>query len=134
MRLGIVCSRFNEDITGRMKKAALATAAKLGARVASIVEVPGAFDTPYAVQLMLRKKGVDAVAVIGAVVKGETDHDVLITTVAAERLAVLSLKFGKPVALGIIGPNATGRQAQARAEEYAERAVRTALALGKIKA
>ncbi|HII65636.1 TPA: 6,7-dimethyl-8-ribityllumazine synthase, partial [Candidatus Woesearchaeota archaeon] len=51
MRLGIVCSRFNEDITGRMKKAALATAAKLGARVASIVEVPGAFDTPYAVQL-----------------------------------------------------------------------------------
>ncbi|HII65628.1 TPA: 6,7-dimethyl-8-ribityllumazine synthase, partial [Candidatus Woesearchaeota archaeon] len=88
--------------------------------------------TPYAVQLMLRKKGVDAVAVIGAVVKGETDHDVLITTVAAERLAVLSLKFGKPVALGIIGPNATERQAQARAEEYAERAVRTALALGKM--
>lgn len=134
MRLGIVCSRFNEDITGKMKRAALATAAKLGVRVASIMEVPGAFDTPYAVQLMLQKKNVDAVAVIGAVVKGETDHDVLVTTVAAEQLAGLSLKFKKPVTLGIIGPNTTERQAQARAEGYAERAVEAALALGKMRA
>ena len=133
MKLGIVCARFNEGITKRMKKAALAVARKTKIDVVSVIDVPGAFDIPYAVKFTLEKKKVDAIAALGAVIKGETDHDVLIATVAAERIAKLSLKYGKPITLGIIGPNATEEQAGRRAEEYATRAVEAALALSKLK-
>ncbi len=133
MKLGIVMSTFNEKITSRMKKAALKKAKKLKITVVSVVEVPGAYDIPFACKIMLEKKKVDAIAALGAIIKGDTDHDQLIAYTAAKALTKLSLKYQKPVALGIIGPNATGAQAKKRAEEYAERAVETALQLSHLK-
>jgi 6,7-dimethyl-8-ribityllumazine synthase len=138
MRLGIVCAQFNEEITSRMKKAALKKAKEMRIEVVSVLEVPGVYDIPYAVQLILEKRksgknAVDAIATLGAVIKGDTDHDDLITRVATKALTKLSLQYQKPISLGIIGPGATEEQANKRAEEYAERAVEAALALHSLK-
>ncbi len=133
MKLGIVCAQFNEEITSRMKKAALAKAKKLKITVVSVLEVPGVYDLPFAAKLLLEKMKVDAIATLGAVIKGETDHDDLITRVAVQALTNLSLEYNKPISLGIIGPGATWKQADKRAEEYAERAIDAALNLSRIK-
>ena len=125
--LGIVVSQFNSHITSRMRAKAEAQAKSHDAKTI-IVEVPGSFDIPFAAKKLL-DNGVDAVAALGAAIKGETDHDDVIVRVAADRLAALSLEYKRPVSLGIIGPNATAKQAEERAEEYAERAVDTALDL-----
>ncbi len=110
-----------------MLEYALAAARKKGAEVKRVVQVPGVFDSPLAVKKLLSGKDVDAVVVIGAVVKGETMHDEVITNAASNAFVALSLQYGKPVALGVIGPGANWRQAKAREREYAERSVDAAI-------
>lgn len=122
-RIGLVCSRFNEEITGRMLENALQRAGEKRALVVSVVRVPGAFEIPFAVQEMLARRDVDAVATLGAVIQGETGHDEVIMTAVAQELLYLSLHFHKPVSLGVSGPKMNYSQAKARAVPYAIRAV-----------
>ena len=129
IRLGIVLSRFNTNITEKMKDAALAYAQEKGATVRDVIEVPGAYDAPLAVKRLLTHKNIDGVAVLGAVVKGETKHDEVIVFTLANTLMALSLEFHKPVTLGVMGPAITPEQAKKRAEPYARRAVDAALVL-----
>ena len=69
----------------------------------------------------------DAVVTLGAVIQGETEHDEVVAHQAARRLLGLSVKFGKLVQFGIIGPGVTRTQTQERIDEYAKRAVKTAV-------
>jgi riboflavin synthase len=120
--LGIVVARFNETITFRMRSKALQIAEEQGVR-AKVILVPGVYDMPLAVKRLLMDKRVIGVATLGAVVKGDTSHDEVITKDAARRFGNLSLDYRKPVSLGIIGHGVDWEAAEARAEDYAERAV-----------
>lgn len=137
MRLAIVVSEFNSEVTFRMLKNARKHAAKIGAGVSYVFYVPGVYDMPLAVERLLKKRTVDAVITIGAVIKGDTRHDDIVAENAARLIADLSLKHGKPVALGITGPGMTDEQAEARAEEVPVRAVNAAASmvqrLGKLE-
>jgi 6,7-dimethyl-8-ribityllumazine synthase len=82
---------------------------------------------PLAVERLLKKKNVDAVVTLGAVIKGDTRHDDIVAENAARLIADLSLKHGKPVALGITGPGMTIEQARERAELVPVRAVNAAV-------
>ena len=129
--LAVVSAQFNKELSERMEKKALHTAKKLGAQVI-IVRVPGVYDMPLVAKKMLMDKKVHAVVSIGAVVKGETAHDEVITKSTSARLAGLSLEFNKPVTLGIIGHAAGPEEAEERAEDYAERATTAAVELIRV--
>jgi 6,7-dimethyl-8-ribityllumazine synthase len=86
-------------------------------------QVPGAYDMPIIVDALLQKKDVDGVVTLGAIVKGQTKHDEVIAHSAANALTELSLKYKKPVSLGITGPGMQDRHAYARIRPVAERAV-----------
>ena len=122
-RLAIVVSEFNSGITFRMLDRAREHAGKVDAKINYVVYVPGAFDMPLAVQELLKKQNVDAVVTLGAVIKGDTGHDDIVAENAARLIADLSLKHGKPVALGITGPDMTLDQAKERAELVPRRCV-----------
>jgi len=128
--VGLVAARFNEEITGRMQQKAMAVIEEERVKV-EIVQVPGAYDMPLAVKKMLMDKRIHAVVALAAVIRGDTRHDDAIARDTAKRLGELSLEFNKPVALGMIGPGASWEEAEERAEEYAERSVRTAVELVK---
>ena len=134
VRLAIVVSEFNYDITSVMERKAVDHARFLGAKVVAVYRVPGAFDSPLAVAQLLRLDWVDAVAVVGAVVQGETKHDEVVAHQAARKILDLAVEYGKPVALGIIGPGASRMQALERAEEYARRAVEAAVKMARRRA
>jgi 6,7-dimethyl-8-ribityllumazine synthase len=68
--LAIVVSEFNSEITFKMLEGARDHAANVSAEVSYILYVPGSFDMPLAVERLLRKKNVDAVVTLGAVIKG----------------------------------------------------------------
>jgi len=121
--IGIVVAEFNYDITYLMLQRALSHAKFLNMEVRIVVKVPGTFDSPLAVKNLLRRNDVEGVAVLGAVTKGETKHDELVATQAARKIMDLSVEFGKPVTIGIIGPGASRDQAAERVEEYSVRAV-----------
>ena len=124
--LAIVVSEFNSEVTLRMLEKAKEQAAKLGARLTYVFYVPGAFDMPLAVERLLKKRNVDAVVTLGAVIKGDTRHDDIVAENAARLVADLSLKYGKPVALGVSGPGMTVEQAEERANTVPARAVNAA--------
>ena len=69
MRIGIVCSEFNFDITQMMLERAKEHAKFLEVDVARVVMAPGVYDIPLAVKLLLKDKGIDGVVTIGAVIE-----------------------------------------------------------------
>ncbi len=127
VKLAIVVSEFNYDVTYLMLQKAVNHAKFLGAEVTHVVKVPGAFEVPIAVKKLLDRGDVDAVVTIGAVIQGATKHDELVAGQTARKLMDLALEYGKPVTLGIIGPGASRMQALERVEDYARRAVEAAV-------
>jgi 6,7-dimethyl-8-ribityllumazine synthase len=131
VRLGIVVSKFNFDITYLMLQRALAHAKLLGAEVRVVVIASGAFEIPLVVSKLLKRDDIDAVVTLGAVIQGETKHDEVVGHQVARKLLDLSIESGKPVTLGIIGPGATRAQAQERIDDYARRAVEAAVEMAQ---
>lgn len=125
MKVGIVVSRFNEEITSKMLESALSAAKELGIEIVQTVHVSGAFEIPFAAKQLLKLKEIEGVATLGAVIKGETDHDQVIAHSVAKKLLDLSIEYDKPVSLGISGPNITKKQAMERAKEYGKRSLET---------
>jgi len=131
VRLGIVVSEFNYDITYLMLQRALNHARFLGAEVRYVVKVPGAFEIPVAARKLLEKDDVDGVVALGAVIQGETRHDELVASQAGRKIMDLMVEYGKPVSLGIIGPGASRMQALERVDDYARRAVEAAVKMAR---
>lgn len=120
IRLGIVASEFNYDITALMVERAKEEAEFLHAELVRLVKVPGVFDMPLAVGKLMGLPNVDAVVVLGAVIEGETSHDELVANQAARKLLDISVQSGKPLGLGISGPGESRPQAQDRIEKAAD--------------
>ena len=126
MTIAIVVAEFNSEITSKMLDLAIERAKILKMNVKYTSKVPGVFDMPLLIDTLLQKKDVDAVVTLGAVIKGQTKHDELISHVTAKALADLSIKHQKPVTLGITGPGMSDRQAHQRIRPVAERAIEAA--------
>lgn len=126
MNIAIVVAEFNQEVTSRMYEIAVEKAKSLKLNIKYSCKVPGVFDMPIVIDTLLKKKDVDAVVTLGAVIKGQTKHDELISNVTARTLTELSLKHQKPVTLGITGPGMSDRQAFQRIRPVAERAVEAA--------
>ena len=124
--IGLVVSRFNRPITERMEAAATRAAEDRGARVVETVRVPGAYDTPLAADRLARRPDVEAVAVVGAIVTGDTGHDEVIADAAARGLTDVSLSRDTPVTLGVTGPDMTAEEARDRVD-YGASAVESAI-------
>ena len=112
-------------------------AAAMRLNISHVSTVPGTYDMPVIVDSLLRRDDVDAVITLGAVIKGQTKHDEVISHAAARALADLSIKYRKPVSLGVSGPGMQERHAYARIRPVAERAVEAAVRvhdeLGRLK-
>jgi len=137
LNIAIVVSEFNNKVTSRMHKVALERANELKLNVKYECKVPGVFDMPLIIDTLLQKKSIDGIVTLGAIIKGQTKHDELIANVVAARISKLSIKYQKPISLGISGPGMSERQAFARIRPVSERAVdavfKTAKELKKIK-
>ena len=110
MKLGIVAADFNFDVTSLMLERARRHAEFLGAEML-VARVPGVFDMPPVIKRLLARKDIDAVVLIGAVIKGDTLHDEVIMHATAQAAAQLAAQSGKPVGFGVTGPGMTREQA-----------------------
>ena len=128
IKLGIVVSEYNYDITMMMLERARAHAEFLGAEVVREIKVPGVFEIPLAVKKIIDE--VDAVVALGAVIEGETKHDEVVMHNAARKIQDIMVETGKPVALGISGHGQSRLQAEERIEKARE-AVESAVKMVK---
>ena len=116
-------SEFNNEVTSRMLSVAQEKANLMKLKIIYTCKVPGAFDMPIIVDALLKKKDVDGIVTLGAIIKGQTKHDEVISHSTAKSLIDLSIKYQKPVSFGISGPGMQERHAYARIRPVAERAV-----------
>ena len=123
MNIAIVVAEFNEKITSRMHNVAVEKANELKLNIKYTCKVSGIFDMPLIIDKLLQKKDVDGVVTLGAVIKGQTKHDEVIANSTARNITKLSIKYQKPVTLGISGPGMSERQAYARIRPVSENAV-----------
>jgi 6,7-dimethyl-8-ribityllumazine synthase len=130
--LGLVVAQFNKErpITHEMEDRGREAAADAGADIVETIEVPGAYDTPLAADRLARRDDIDAVAVLGAIITGDTDHDQVIADAAAQGLTDVSLERDTPVAFGVIGPGMSQAEAEERID-YGATTVESAIELAE---
>ncbi|MGB5079436.1 MAG: 6,7-dimethyl-8-ribityllumazine synthase [Burkholderiales bacterium] len=116
LRIGIVRSRFNQEIGIAMLEACRERLAEL--RVASVTEisVPGALEAPLALQKLAGTGKYDALIALGAVIRGETYHFKIVANQSASGLMQVQLDAGIPVANGILTTD-DEKQARSRAAQ-----------------
>ena len=131
MRIGIVASRFNEEIAAQLLERARAEAKKLGVET-QVVQVPGALEIPLALQWLAQSGRCDALVAVGAVVRGDTYHFEVVANESARGVSEVALESGLPVANAILTLNKES-EAKDRLDKGAE-GVRVAVEMAKLKA
>ena len=118
LRIGIVVARFNADVADGLLASCTAALAKLGVRDADIriVDVPGALETPLALQKMANTGNFDALIALGAVIRGDTYHFEIVANQSASGIMTVQLDTGVPVANGILTTD-NDEQAETRMSE-----------------
>ncbi|NDP41623.1 MAG: 6,7-dimethyl-8-ribityllumazine synthase [Aromatoleum sp.] len=132
-RVGVVVSRFNAAIGDALLAGALRGLADAGVadRDITVVTVPGALETPLALQRLAQTGGFDALVALGAVVRGETYHFETVANESAAGVSSVQLEFGIPVGNGILTTD-TDEQARVRADVKGFEAARAALELANL--
>ena len=131
MRLGIVASQFNEEVSHQLLERARAEAQSMDVEI-TVTTVPGALEIPLALQWMAQSGRFDALVALGAVIRGETYHFEVVANESARGLMDVALDFGLPIANGILTTE-DEQQAMARLDKGAE-AVRVAVEMARLKA
>ena len=133
LRIGIVWSRFNEDIVRALVTACDKQLVELGVAAGEIdvVSVPGALEIPLALQALALERRrfnrrYDALVALGAVVRGETFHFEIVATESARGILDVQLETGVPVANGVLTTD-TEEQAKSRAPVKGAEAARVAV-------
>jgi 6,7-dimethyl-8-ribityllumazine synthase len=103
-RFAIVVSRFNSFVSGRLLEGALDALKRHGSdeKMIDIYMVPGSFEIPLVAKRLAKKKDVDAIICLGAVIKGGTPHFHYVASEVAKGIAMVSLESEKPISFGIL--------------------------------
>ena len=127
-RVGIVLSRFNPEIGDGLLASALRGLSDAGVADGDIVvvTVPGALESPLALQRMAQSGDFDALVAIGAVIRGETYHFEIVANESARGVAEVALQFGIPIGNGILTCD-TDEQARIRMPTKGYEAAQAAL-------
>lgn len=103
-KIGIVLSRFNENIGAGLLQACEQELLNLGVKAEDITlaTVPGALETPLILQHMALTEEFDALIAIGAIIRGETYHFEVVSNESARGISEVQRDTGVPVANAIL--------------------------------
>lgn len=104
MKVGVVASRFNEFITGKLLGGAQDAFVRHGGNAddLTVAWVPGAFEIPLVAQKMAQSGKYDAVVCLGAVIRGNTPHFDMVANESVKGIAQAGLQSGIPVIYGVL--------------------------------
>ncbi|MBS1569692.1 MAG: 6,7-dimethyl-8-ribityllumazine synthase [Bacteroidetes bacterium] len=134
LRLGLVVSEWNAEITGALRDGAVETLLKHGVSLKDITEehVPGSFELALGAQLLLSHRTLDGVICIGSIVRGETPHFDFVSRATAQGIMDLGLKMNIPVIFCVLTDD-NMEQARARSGgKHGNKGVEAAVALLKM--
>jgi 6,7-dimethyl-8-ribityllumazine synthase len=100
LTLAIAATRWNAEITDLLLERAVAAAAACGIRSPVVVRVTGAVELPVVAAALAERH--DAVACLGAVIRGGTPHFEHVCDAVTYGLTRASLDTGVPVGNGVL--------------------------------
>lgn len=117
LRLAIVGSRFNEELTERLIVGARDAFLQCGGKEdnLAIVRVPGAYEIPLACKMVAENSAVDAIVTIGVIIEGETPHFDKLCDDVTDKLSAIMLTTEVPIGFGVVMAR-TLKQAEDRAQ------------------
>jgi 6,7-dimethyl-8-ribityllumazine synthase len=113
LRIGVIASRFNDEIVSGLLDGALTCLERHGAADVTLYRVPGAFEIPTLAAKLVRSGELDALVTLGCLLRGDTPHFELIAAQVTNELSRVSVDAAFAVAFGVITCN-TREQAIAR--------------------
>lgn len=104
LKVGIVCSRFNEFVVNALLDGARRSLSRHGVKDANIEVfwVPGAYEIPVMAKLMAVSRKYDALIALGAVIRGETAHFEYVAGPCAEGIMKVQLETLIPIGFGVL--------------------------------
>jgi len=100
LSVGIVATRWNDQVVEPMLENALEVAKASGAATPVVVEVAGAVEIPVVAQELARNH--DAVIALGAVIRGGTPHFDYVCQSVTHGLTEVALSQSTPVGNGVL--------------------------------
>ena len=106
-RFGIVVSEWNPAITEGLFSGAESALLDCGALPENILrwDVPGSFELVYGAKKIIETENLDAVIVIGCVIKGETMHFEFVCEGVTQGVKDLNIKYDVPVIFCLLTDN-----------------------------
>jgi 6,7-dimethyl-8-ribityllumazine synthase len=107
LRIGVIASRFNDEIVSGLLDGALTCLTRHGVNDAdvSLFRVPGAFEIPTLAAKLLSLDTFDALITLGCLLKGDTPHFDFISAQVTNDLSRVAIDARIPVAFGVITCN-----------------------------
>ncbi len=104
MKFGIVASRFNDFICGRLIEGSIDALIRAGAEEKDIIihKVPGSFELPLAAKKLAKSGRYDAIICLGAIIRGATPHFEYISAEVSKGIAMVGLETEVPVVFGVL--------------------------------
>ena len=102
LRIAVVVSRFNLDISRRLLGGALEALERMSAEDPEVVWVPGALELPLAALTLAEGGQADAIVALGCVINGETAHFQYVAGECAAGIMHVQMDTGVPVAFGVL--------------------------------
>ena len=100
LKICIVSSKYNEEITDGIYKNAVSKLNVLGIKKFDSISVPGAFEIPVAISKIIKKY--DGVIAVGCIIKGQTPNFDFISKAITNGIMELSIVHKKPIGNAII--------------------------------
>lgn len=101
IKIGLVLSMFNKDISTRLKEGVLEEFSKEGVENFEIIEVPGVVEIPLSAQWLFQKD-CQAVIALGCVIRGETSHYEACCRLVEQGCMQVQLKMNRPLIFGVL--------------------------------
>ena len=132
-RVAVVLSRFNQRVGEGLLGGALRALDEAGVAAddVTVVTVPGALETPLALQRLAQRGAYDALVALGAVIRGDTYHFEIVANESAAGVSSVQLEFVIPIGNGILTCD-TDAQAEARMDAKGHEATLAALELANL--
>lgn len=133
LRIGIVMSRFNQDVCEGLLSACTTELERLkvSPELVRIATVAGALEIPLTLQTMARSGRYDALIALGAVIRGETYHFELVSNEMGAGITRVTLDTGVPIANGVLTTE-NDDQAIARMQEKGSDCARVAVEMAQL--
>jgi 6,7-dimethyl-8-ribityllumazine synthase len=130
LRFAVVMSRFNPDVTERLRDGAIEclTVAGAASDAIEVFDVPGAYEIPFASQTAASTGRFDAVLCIGCLIRGATPHFEYIASACAHGITAAASATGVPMAFGVLTTNSVEEAVERAAADETNKGREAALA------